>query len=413
MSRQGSNSIQIRHYNERVVLEAIRKLGQASKAEIARRANLTPQAVAGIVDALTEAGYIAQIGKRHGQIGQPSVLYAPNPERAFSIGLHVGRRAFDSVLVNFAGETLHRITHEYAYPEPDKIAGLALADVQLLTARLAVHLRDRVVGIGVSIPYFLSGWQNDLGFPDHVVAAWASFNLPQYLIEHTKFEIYFENDASAAATAELVYGQGATERNFIYLYINTLIGGGLVLNGNIETGPHGNTAAFNTFPVSRSQLSTVVPPKGDFELLQNRASIFVLIRHLKANGVAINRVSELTVLGANAEPFLREWQEDCVGALAQAIIGAVSVVDTDVIIVDSILPPPILQQTVDMLAERLAALAPEGFITPAIRAGSIGVGAAAIGAAILPLYAIFAPNNDVLAKRYKAPSNLLLAGASK
>src|SRR5579859_5811753 len=93
-SRKGSNSVQVRRYNERVVLEALQRLGQASKAELARSANLTPQAVAAIVDHLEEVGLIRHEGKRVGQVGQPSTLYAPAPDGAFSIGLHIGRRAF-------------------------------------------------------------------------------------------------------------------------------------------------------------------------------------------------------------------------------------------------------------------------------------------------------------------------------
>ena len=410
MSRKGSNSIQMRHYNERVVLEAIRKLGQASKAEIARLTHLTPPTVAAIVDALSEAGYIELAGKRQGQLGQPSILFAPKPDRAFSIGLHVGRRSFDSVLVNFAGETVHRITHEYEYPETSAIAEFALADIQTLKAQIAAEMHDRIVGVGVSIPYFLTGWKHDLGLPDAVIAGWTSFDLPKYLIEHTGFEVFFENDASAAATAELVYGRGPAVRDFIYLYINTFIGGGLVINGNIETGPHGNTAAFNTFPVSPSRLSSVPPPKGSFELLQRRASIYVLMNHLHANGVTIRRAAELADLDARGQRFLREWQRDCADAMAQAIIGGVSVVDVEAIVIDGILPPAILADTVELVAGALAALAPEGIVAPTIRCGTIGVGAAAVGAAILPLYALFAPNGDVLMNSYKANRKPLLVG---
>ena len=57
-SGKGSNSVQVRHYNERVVLDAIRRLGQASKADVARHAHLTPPAVADIIDALVEGGYV-------------------------------------------------------------------------------------------------------------------------------------------------------------------------------------------------------------------------------------------------------------------------------------------------------------------------------------------------------------------
>src|SRR5260370_18100299 len=86
-SRKGSNSVQIRRYNERVVLEALQRLGKASKADLARSANLTPQAVATIVDYLAEVGLVKLEGKRVGQVGQPSTLYAPSPDCPFPIGL--------------------------------------------------------------------------------------------------------------------------------------------------------------------------------------------------------------------------------------------------------------------------------------------------------------------------------------
>ncbi|OYV41516.1 MAG: sugar kinase, partial [Acidocella sp. 20-61-6] len=400
MSRKGSNSLQIRQYNERVVLEAIRKLGQASKAEIARSANLTPQAVAGIVDSLHDAGYVVRAGKRHGQIGQPSVLYMPNAERAFSIGLHVGRRSLNCVMIDLSGKVLHRLTHEYAYPTPDVVAAQALAGIAEMESFLTVPLRERLVGVGVSIPYFLGAWRTDLGFPDSIAAAWGEFNLPDYLIEHTDYEVFFENDASAAATAQLVQGRGTAERNFIYLYLSTIVGGGLVLGGNIETGPQGNAAAFHTFPVSPSRLSSVAPPSGRFELLQRRASVYVLLQHLRANGVQIERAGELAGLGARAEPYLREWQEDCADALAQAIIGAASVVDVEAIIIDGILPPGPLADTISRVRSCVAALAPEGFVAPTIRQGELGPSAAAVGAAVLPFYANFAPNNEVLANKF-------------
>jgi len=118
-SGKGTNSVQVRHYNERVVLDAIRRLGQASKADVSRFAHLTPPTVAGIVDALVDAGYVELKGKRFGQKGQPSFMYGIAPEGAFSIGLHLGRRSLDAVLVEFSGSVRASETHEYEFPEPE------------------------------------------------------------------------------------------------------------------------------------------------------------------------------------------------------------------------------------------------------------------------------------------------------
>jgi predicted NBD/HSP70 family sugar kinase len=365
---------------------------------LARSANLTPQAVATIVDYLVEVGLIRHEGKRVGQVGQPSTLYAPAPDGAFAIGLHVGRRAFDAVLVDFTGKTVRCETCDYDYPEPKLVADLATAYVQTLRASLAPPLRERVVGTGVAMPYFLGGWSNELGIPRSITAAWENFDLPATLSREISLPMFFENDASGAATAELVYGIGRETRDFIYLFLSTFIGGGLIIDGNLETGPHGNSAAFGPYPVTRSTLSTVSAPKGPFEILLRRASVYVLTNHLRKNNVPIMRAHELADLGERAEPYLSEWVADCADALAQAIVGAISVVDVTSIVIDGILPPPILQRTVRAVSDRFAEILPEGLVAPRFEVGTIGSQAAAVGAAILPLYAMFAPDSDVLVK---------------
>ncbi len=404
LSRRGSNSVQVRRYNERVVLESLQRLGQASKAELARSANLTPQAVAAIVDHLTEVGLVRLQGKRTGQIGQPSILYAPAPEGAFSIGLHAGRRAFEAVLVDFTGEILATETSEYEYPEPLAVAALATKAVRKLQAALTPAQRERIVGAGVAVPYFIGGWASELGIPASITAAWERYDLPAALSHEIALPLFFENDASSAATAELVHGHGRDTRDFIYLFISTFIGGGVIIGGNLETGPHGNTGAFGPYPVGPSLLSTVPPPRGPFEILLRRASIYVLTNHLRVNDVPIRRALELEGLGDRAEPFLTEWIEDCADALAQAIVGTVAVIDVDAIVVDGILPPAILKRTVQAVSDRFAAIVPEGLFAPRIVAGTIGPRAAAVGAAILPLYAMFAPDSAALVKTHASGS---------
>jgi predicted NBD/HSP70 family sugar kinase len=405
--RRGSNSAKVGDYNQRVVLETLRRLGRASKAELARSANLTPQGVATIVDRLADLGLIRLDGKRNGQIGQPSTLYAPAPDGAFSIGLHIGRRAFDAVLVDFAGETVQAETREYDYPDPAEIAHLARASVKTLHASLSAKVRSRIVGVGVAMPYFLGGWSDELGFPPAITRAWSDFDLAADLARDVDLPLFFENDASAAATAELVHGRGRETRDFLYLFVSTFIGGGLIIDGNVETGPHGNSAAFGPYPVGPSLLSSVPPPKGPFEVLLKRASIYVLTNHLRANGVPIQRAHQLATLGDKAEPYLTEWIDDCADALAQTIVGAIAVIDVSDVIIDSILPPAILDRMVAAVNARFRAILPEGLVVPAIRTGTIGAQAAAIGAAILPIYAKFAPDSTVLVKHREASGNRL------
>jgi hypothetical protein len=121
MNRKGSNSVQVRRYNERVVLEALQRTGTASKADLARSTQLTPQAVAVSSMRLADVG-TRRKSRSSDRANRPAVvLYGPAPDGAYSIGLHIGRRALDAVLVDFAGAVRRFESSEYDYPVPSTV----------------------------------------------------------------------------------------------------------------------------------------------------------------------------------------------------------------------------------------------------------------------------------------------------
>ncbi|HVG46671.1 MAG TPA: ROK family transcriptional regulator [Rubellimicrobium sp.] len=395
---QGSNSLQLRHYNERVVLDAIRRLGEASKADVARHARLTPPAVSDILGALLEAGYVEPRGQRRGGKGQPSTLYGLNPRGGYSIGLHIGRRSLDGILMGFAGEVIAYESRDHDFPEPRAVALAGDRIVQGFRDRLGPEAR-RLVGLGISAPYFLGGWESELGFPREVSEAWRDVDLDRLFEASARLPVFVENDASAAAAAELVFGAGQRLRDFVHLTIGTIIGGGLILDSVLQTGPNGNAAAYGPMPVTPSRLSSVPPPTGPFEVLLRRASIYGLLNHLRAAGVHLRRVRELDPMAAAAAQPFAEWREDCADALAQALVATVSVVDVEAVVIDGLLPEPLMGSVVAAVEARFLEIVPQGVVIPAILPGSVGPRASAMGAAILPIYLQFAPDSSVLTRR--------------
>jgi predicted NBD/HSP70 family sugar kinase len=408
MAGKGSNSVQLRHYNERVVLDAVRHFGQASKAEIARFAHLTPPAVAAIVEALVAGGYLVENGKRFGGKGQPSAMYGLASTGAYSIGFHIGRRAMDAILIDFAGQICAFETHDYDHPDPDSIKRLGAAAIGRFKSQLGAVHSSRLIGIGISAPYFIGGWDEELGFPGDVQLAWRSFDLKGHFADTHSLPVMIENDASAAAVAELVYGLGKKFSDFLHISLSTFVGGGLVLDGTLQTGPNGNTAAYGPFPVTHSTLSSVPKPAGKFEVLLHRASIYTLVHHLRTNGIDIRRVRDLDPMPPAARTFVSEWQDDCADALAQAIIGSIAVIDVEAVVIDGLLPAPLLMETVARVRQCFSEMVPPGLIAPTITAGALGARGSALGASILPLYLMFGPDTGVLMKKGNDKKPLLI-----
>src|SRR5258707_11504303 len=99
----GSNIVRVRHFNERVVLHAIRINGVMSPADLARQTQLTPQAVSTIVHQLTKDGLLREQPRRYGGVGQPAKQYDLDPEGAYALGVKLGRRTIGLVAIDFIG----------------------------------------------------------------------------------------------------------------------------------------------------------------------------------------------------------------------------------------------------------------------------------------------------------------------
>ncbi len=118
---RGSNQAAVRAYNERLVLSLVRKYGSMPKAEIARSTGLSAQTVSVIMRALEDDGLLLRGEPVRGKVGQPSVPMSLNPDGVFSIGLKIGRRSADLILMDFVGTQKDHLHLTYQFPMPKGI----------------------------------------------------------------------------------------------------------------------------------------------------------------------------------------------------------------------------------------------------------------------------------------------------
>lgn len=393
---KGSNSSGLRRYNERVLINFLRKLGEASKLELARLSNLTPQAVTRIIDDLEAADYVFQKGKVQRGLGQPSMMYSINPDGAFSIGVNVGRNDVQLLLMDFAGTVISKVAHEFEVPDPDFLLEKILQGIAYLQSTLPAENQTRMVGVGLAMPWFMGEWSKELNMDEALVARWSSIKFDEEVAKRTWMPVFLENDCSAAAIAESEFGRGSEVQYFLYIFIGTFVGGGIILNGNLESGVHGNAGALASMPVPASTLASCPATEAAFETLVNRASIFVLRRHLNANGFAIKNISELPSLLPAAKPLVDEWIADCVEAFTFIVFSALGVLDFQGIVIDGNLPREVVQDLVTGVQYNVQTKSPRGIFLPEVLMGKTGVDARAIGGAILPFYVKFSPDTNVM-----------------
>ena len=198
----GANQTRVRAYNERLVLSLIRRHGSLTKAEIARRTGLSAQTVTVIMRALEEDRLLVRGEPRRGRVGQPSVPMSLNAEAVWSIGLKIGRRSADLVLMDFLGTVRHRITRTYLYPTPQAVLDFADSGLSELAAGLAADQRDRIAGVGIAVPFELWNWAEQVGASAGEMEAWRGFDLAEAVAARVPWpRCSLQNDATVPCGA--------------------------------------------------------------------------------------------------------------------------------------------------------------------------------------------------------------------
>ena len=179
---RGSNQSGLRAYNQRLVLSLVYTHGSLAKTDIARMTGLSAQTGSVIMRDLEAEALIVKGEPVRGKVGQPSVPMSINPDGAFFIGLKVGRRSAELILVNFLGEVKASLRKSYPWPTPPLIISFVRDGLEELIQSLPERLRDRVSGLGIATPFQLWDWTEQAGAPRAEMDLWRSCDLKGRLL---------------------------------------------------------------------------------------------------------------------------------------------------------------------------------------------------------------------------------------
>ena len=388
---RGSNQVGMRQFNERVVLQALRVHGSLPKADLARLTGLSAQTIGLITARLEEDRLVVKQSRVRGRIGQPSVPLALNPDGAFAIGIKVGRRGCEWLLIDFAARVREQHAMSYAFPDAKKLLPAVARHIQRLRDGLG-PLAGRVAGVGLAAPFQLGGWHRTLGLSQAQSDVWNQMDLEAEVRSRTGLPVSFARDTAAACVAELVSGRGHDLKSFLYIFVDTFVGGGLVINSHLHTGVHGNAGALASLP-----LQAACAGQSRAQLI-DEASLWELEQRYVQAGLDATAAYDERALQPPCAEVTQRWLGRAAQALAHAIASGTAVLDLGHVVMDGSMSRALLDA---LLAQTRAALALcnwEGLWQPQLHGGKAGAQACALGGAMLPLHANFAPDHDVFLK---------------
>lgn len=228
----------MKQLNERIILQQIRDNGPISRAEIAKRTELTPPTVSKVVLELIDAGFVleTEIGESNG--GRRPILLAMNPRGGYALGLAISAHEIEVLLTDLEMTPLARTTTPLHTAEPLAVTSQAGSMIQELLAKTAIP-RERILGVGVALHGAVDHEQGISLFAPHL--QWQRLPIRQLLESNIHFPVVVDNDVRLMAVGEMWKGAARGIESFAYVNVDYGVGTGIVLRGELLRG--GNYAA--------------------------------------------------------------------------------------------------------------------------------------------------------------------------
>ncbi len=376
---RGVQHASLRAANRRAVLSTIAFNPGISNADVSRRTGLAPQTASAIVGELEHEGLLSRGDVLRGRRGQPATPLFLKLDSAYSIGIDVGWQHIDIVLVDLSARPLARYRRDFDYLDARTVIPELVGALEQLLGKLDRAQRSRLIGIGVASPTRIARKVGLLDAPAEQAELWKSLDLAAEVEKATGISTLWFNNGNAGCWAELVMRPAPRPENFIYLFVDTFLGAGLIAEHNLWEGPTGNSANLGSMLVCRSDGS-------GREFGHVLASTMALDRRLRAAGIAHPATNPAEWPWDEWETHVAPWLAECGDALAQIIMNSAAVIECDLAILDGAMPRPILER---LLLETRRALSELPVLTsepPKVLTGRLGRDAMPLGAAFMPIF---------------------------
>ena len=237
---QAAGSHTIRDINRQIVLNYVREREPISRADIARETALQRSTVSTIVEELKDEGLIEEIGAGKSTGGRRPTLLRLRAAGALAIGVSITPSQTTVATSDLAGRVLRREDFPVS-KRPDETLSLVIDCVRDMASK---ETEQAVAGVGVSLPGLVDP---DTGRAIYIpYFRWRDWAIAEEVEAATGLTVRVDNDANAAALAELWFGRPEVSdaRDFIMVLIAEGIGTGIVFDGQIYRGERGAAGEF-------------------------------------------------------------------------------------------------------------------------------------------------------------------------
>lgn len=327
-TRPRTTTADLRRQNLASAITLLHRHGPLQRTDITEATGLNKSTVLSLVDELVQRGLVTEeAAVPDGSRGRPSAVVTPNSAQVVVIASEIAVDHARIAAVGLGG-TVFKSAEVDIHPAEDgpnaTSRALGAASVDLLAER------PSVVGVGTAIHGLVT-------LDGHLVEApnigWSDLDLHSYGREMLPREIplLFGNDAHLGALAEHRRGSGhkLNSQDLLYLSAERGIGGGLIRDGERQTGRNDHATEIGHLVVNRHGSKCKCGSHGCLETEIGELALLRKARRPRVDRISAERVIEDAAVG---DSIARSAVEDVASWLGFGIGNLVNVCDPGLVV---------------------------------------------------------------------------------
>lgn len=322
----------------RAVLKEIRKQGRIARVDVARETGISQATVTSITAELLREELIVEVPRDPGgpdlKRGRPRVDLQLNGNAYAVAGIKVTADSLSLVLIDYLGDQMAEDVH----PLPaqavttEEMASELTAGLTRLATKAGITFDD-ISAVGIGLAGIVDAHSGHVHWSPNLVER--NVPLRDTLTDRLGRPVFLDNDANLVAMAEMYFGYGRDVRDFLVVTVETGVGMGIVLDGELYRGTRGCGAEFGHTKV---QLDGALCRCGQRGCLEAYVADYALLREAAIGGVpgdqrtATEQVRTLIEAGSSGDEMARTIIQRAGRMFAMGLANLVNIFDPQLII---------------------------------------------------------------------------------
>lgn len=361
-----------------------------SRAEIARRADLSRSTVSDAVTPLLASGLIVESGIGASRGGRRPIVLTFQDDAHVLVGIDIAFAEVRVVVTDLRGRLLaQRQTAHPVGADPVGTRALLVAMVDAALADTGVP-PSRLLGIGVALPSPVDPRQPARVHP-LALPAWQGRHGLELLESRYGVPVFIDNDANLGALAERWWGAARGIDDFTYIKLATGVGSGHMIDGRIYRGGSGVAGEIGHLTIDPNGLPCNCGNRGCLGTYVGSEALVARARtlapqvpgtRLSLETLTVTVIEEAALAG---DPLAIQLMHEAAEVLGIAVAGVLNLLNPQVVILDgglARLEEQLLQPLRETVMRRTFVSA---VASASIRSSTLGTFGVALGAATLLL----------------------------